>query len=108
MRLASEAEEIMKDTEDAKNKATQIRDGARAIYGTAFEPEPALRTGAAQAIQAAFDTFNSRLRALLLEREHIAAVLHTFHTSTLSMSSVGPVLELAEDLNPTLLRKADR
>ena len=42
------------------------------------------------------------LERLLDERAEIAAILKTFYEADLSMSSVQPILELAERLNPGL------
>ena len=39
-----------------------------------------------------------------LERDRIAAILATFYRAPLSMSSVQPLLTLAEELNPGLKR----
>lgn len=47
----------------------------------------------------------AELDALIGERMSIADTLRTFHQSTLSMSSVQPVLALAEALNPSLVKR---
>ncbi len=45
------------------------------------------------------DRLSTQIEALRAERAHIAAVLETFRQAELSVSSVQPLLDLAEELN---------
>ena len=62
---------------------------------------PQIATSPAMRLSRAADAID----ALRAEREHIAQTLATFYRAPLSMSSVQPVLTLAEELCPALVKR---
>ena len=113
-------------TEHARMAAEQVRAESQQRFAARLNAEQAMAgtVPAASPVEATpleeqcIDTqrqlqqLDAELRALVAralwrnDRRHIAEVLATFYRAPLSLSSVQPLLTLAEELNPSLKERA--